>query len=93
MPRVHTLFFFISAKNEISEPFIFLTNCFLSRLEKSLDRFSIRAPKNSRISSRHANFLYASSLRRKGRERRKDRRESIPFLSARSAREMGEVDL
>lgn len=83
MPRVHTLFFFyLSTRNEISESFIFLTNCFLSRLEKSLDRFSIRIPENSRISSRHANFLYASSSWR-GVGEKEGKAEGSQYLSFR----------
>lgn len=64
---------FLSAKNEISDSFIFLTNCFLLRREKLLDRFSIQPPKNSRISSWHANFLHASSSRRGGGGRKRRR--------------------
>lgn len=45
IPKVsHIVLFFPLRRNEISESFIFLTNCFLLRREKSLDRFSIPAP-------------------------------------------------
>lgn len=47
VPDIPLYYSFLSAKNEVPESFIFRTNCFLLRREKSLDRFSIQ-PRRTR---------------------------------------------
>lgn len=75
----YCIILFSSTKNEMSESFIFLTNCFLLRREKSLDRFSIQ-PRRTREFPLGTRIFCMHRLLRKGwrgREEGKNHEERV----------------
>lgn len=75
----HSILFYLSAKNEISESFIFLTNCFLSRFEKSLDRFSIPRELANFLSAREFSVCIVFAAEWERRRERPKGVNTFPF--------------